>query len=455
MDPLIAALIAGVVGLVIGAVVAWLVAVSLERSKTRIALTDAAAIASDSARAAAEAASQQQENAIALLLAQHATALAEERARAERGNTEIRADLAAALAQVDELRGQVDVHKAREQAENVVLQQLAPVKSTLEAMQKKVVDLETQRAEQHVQLTQQLLDTRQAGEQIRQSAAQLREVLKSNSTRGRWGELQLRSVVEAAGMLDKVNFDMQASLEVDGKAVRPDMVIHLPGGKTIAVDSKVPFNAYSDALDIPITASEVDQRRRDDLLKQHVAAVRKHITDLSAKSYWSALDVSPEMVVAFIPSESLLAGALEADPDILEFAFAKHVVLASPVTLFSVLKAIAVSWTHEEMSKEARGLFEVSRTLYTRLVTLAKGVDKLGRSLTTSVKDYNDFVGSLERSVLPAARRISRLDETKVLPDLRELDADVREINGSDLAPQLAIDGLDGLDGLDDLDETD
>ncbi len=149
------------------------------------------------------------------------------------------------------------------------------------------------------------------------------------------------------------------------------------------------------------------------------------------------------MVVAFIPSESLLGAALEADPDILEYAFSKHIALASPVTLFSVLKAIAVSWTHEEMTKEAAELFEASRTLYERLVTLAEKVDKLGRSLTSSVRDYNDFVGTLERSVIPQARKIAKTSPTKTLPSIGELDANVREIANSDLTERLRLVALD------------
>src|SRR5690606_5279167 len=199
----------------------------------------------------------------------------------------------------------------------------------------------------------------------------------------------------------------------------------------------VPFNSYLEAAAIPVTATESELIKRESLMKAHVKAVRDHITALGARSYWDGLDSSPEMVVAFIPSESLLSAALEADPSIMEFAFSKQLALASPVTLFSVLKAVAVSWRHEVVTQEARALFDVSRELYSRITTLATHVDKLGRSIERSVKDYNTFVGSLERQVLPSARRLSQLDESKVLPALDEIDESVRELSASDLTAAL------------------
>lgn len=328
--------------------------------------------------------------------------------------------------------------------ESKVLQALAPVAESLSTMQVKVAELETQRSRQHGELSEQLKSVTASEERLRATAESLASALRNNATRGVWGETQLRAVVEAAGMLEHVNFDLQSSIHVGGRAARPDMVVHLPGGKNIAVDSKVPFTSYLEASAIPLTADEPELARRAALLAQHVRAVRDHVTALGAKSYWDGLESSPEMVVAFIPSESLLSAALEADPTIMQFAFDRHVALASPVTLFSVLKAVAVSWRHDVVTNEARALFDVSRELYSRLTTLAGHVDKLGRSLERSVKDYNGFVGSLERQVLPSARRLSRLDETKVLPPLDELEADVRQLGASEL-----VDALDGVDGGD------
>jgi DNA recombination protein RmuC len=441
-----------IVGLAVGGAVAWVMATRRATARAESELLAANAQAAEAASEAMAGAERRQEQALALADAQHD-------ARLSQATAELESRIAAADAQGAGLRDQlvaiqeeIKARRERDQAESAVLKAIAPVKDTIDKMQSRVEQLETQRAEQHAALTQQLADTRLAGEQIRQSAAQLREVMKSTNQRGRWGELQLRSVAEAAGMFDRVNFETQESIEVNGARYRPDMIVNLPGGKTIAVDSKVPFAAYLDAAEIPITASEAELARRDLLLKDHVKAVRAHVDALSGKRYWSGLENTPEMVVAFIPSESLLGAALEADPDVLEYAFSKHVALASPVTLFSVLKAIAVSWTHEEMSKEAQEVFEVSRTLYERLVTLAERVDKLGRSLTTSVKDYNEFVGTLERSVLPQARKIAKTSPSKVLPSVVELDANVRELTGSDLTQQLSLKALDFEIDIEDVD---
>jgi DNA recombination protein RmuC len=387
----------------------------------------------------------------AVLEARHAAAVAELRSQESAARAEVQSALAAAEASLAGLRSQLTdaqgqyrdlMERTRleaaeraqgEKSQSQVLEALAPVKETLSTMQQKVSELEQQRQLQHGELTQQLRSAAESEERLRATAESLSSALKNNATRGVWGETQLRAVVEAAGMLQNVNFDVQSSIKVESKVARPDMIVRLPGGKSIAVDAKVPFNSYLEASAIAPTASEGELIKREALIKQHVKAVRDHITALGSRSYWEGLDSSPEMVVAFIPSESLLSAALEADPTIMEFAFSKHVALASPVTLFSVLKAVAVSWRHEVVTQEARALFDVSRELYARLTTLATHVDKLGRSIERSVKDYNTFVGSLERQVLPSARRLSQLDESKVLPPLAEIDEDTRQITASDL----------------------
>ncbi|GAA2088926.1 DNA recombination protein RmuC [Pseudolysinimonas kribbensis] len=393
----------------------------------------------------------------AVLEARHQVALAEARqelgtrlAAATAGLDELRERLADAQSQYRELvertREEAERRAAAEREESRVLQALAPVKESLTSMQSKVAELETQRTQQHTELSEQLRAAQASEERLRSTAESLNAALRNNSTRGVWGETQLRAVVEAAGMLENVNFDVQTSIRVEERTARPDMIVHLPGGKSIAVDAKVPFTSYLEAAAIPATAEPGELARRDALLKQHVKVVRDHISALGARSYWDGLDSSPELVVAFIPSESLLSAAVEADPSIMEFAFAKNVVLGSPVNLYLLLKTVAVSWRHEVVTQEARALFDVSRELYGRLTKLAEHVDKLGRSIERSVKDYNSFVGSLERQVLPSARRLSQLDEAKVLPPLGEIEEDTRQISASDLTQELAA--LDALDGV-------
>lgn len=441
MDPILALLLGLVVGVALGGVIGVLVARS-RRAGQAVDLDPA------------------------VLQARHEAAVAELRSAEGAARAEVAAQLAAAQASLAALREQLETaheqyrelgdrarveaaeRAAAAQSESKVLQALTPVQESLRTMQAKVTELESQRSQQHGELAQQLKTSAESEERLRATAESLASALKNNSTRGVWGETQLRAVVESSGMMEHVNFDVQSGIKVDSRSARPDMIVRLPGGKSIAVDAKVPFTAYLDANSILPTASDAELARRDGLLKQHVKAVRDHIVALGSRSYWEGLDSSPEMVVAFIPSESLLSAALEADPSIMEFAFSKHVALASPVTLFSVLKAVAVSWRHEVVTQEAKALFDVSRELYARLTTLATHVDKLGRSIERSVKDYNTFVGSLERQVLPSARRLSQLDESKVLPSLSEIEEDTREVSSSDLTGAIEAD-LAALDQLD------
>jgi DNA recombination protein RmuC len=306
-----------------------------------------------------------------------------------------------------------------------------------------VTVLEQQRTEQHGQLAQQLKSALESEERLRATAESLASALRSNSTRGVWGETQLRSVVEAAGLIERVDFDTQANITAESGARRPDMVVHLPGGKNIAVDAKVPFNSYLEASAIPATASGVEGARRAELLKEHVKAVRDHITTLGTKGYWSGLDNAPEMTIAFIPSESLISSALETDPGLLEFAFAKRVALASPVTLWSVLKTVAFSWQQDVLTNEAKTLFDLSRELYTRLAKTAEHIDKLGRAITSTVKNYNGFVGSLERQVLPTARKIGALNEEKLFAVAEPIEEPTRELAAPELVAALELPELE------------
>ena len=387
----------------------------------------------------------------ALIEALHQAQLAEVRVGEEAAKSLLREELAATQATAEALREQIllaqqqqrelieqhraeqQAREAREQAESRVLQALAPVKQSLTEMQSKVTELESQRHLQHGELAQQLKSAAESEERLRSTAESLASALRSNSTRGVWGETQLRSVVEAAGLIERVDFDVQSSITSDSGAGRPDMVVRLPGGKSIAVDAKVPFNAYLEASQIPATASGAEAARRADFMKQHVQAVRAHITALGSKAYWNGLDASPELVIAFIPSESLVSAALEADPSIMEFAFSKRVALSSPVTLWSVLKTVAFSWQQDVLTNEAKTLFDLSRELYSRLATTASHIEKLGRTIERSVKDYNAFVGSLERQVLPTARKLGALDESKVLAPLKGIEEAPRELTAYEL----------------------
>lgn len=425
MDPMLALILGIGAGLVLGVVIGWLIG-RLRR----------AAVEGDDP---------------AVLQARHETALAELRSIEQSAQARLAADLASAQATVNALREQVgglheqqrellerqrtehEAQKERDRAESKVLQMLTPVQENLRAMQNKVTELETQRQQQHGELSQQLKSATESEERLRSTAESLAAALKSNSTRGVWGETQLRNVVQAAGLIERVDFDVQSSISSDAGAGRPDMVVHLPGGKNIAVDAKVPFNAYLEASSIPVTATGEEGAKRERLIKDHVKALRLHIDTLAGKQYYAGLDASPELVIAFIPSESLVSSAMEADPSIMDYAFSKRVALASPVTLWSVLKTVAFSWQQNVLTEDAKLLFDLSKELYGRLSKLSEHVEKLGRSIERSVKDYNTFVGSLERNVLPSARRLSALDESKVLGAIPGIEEAPRELTAFEL----------------------
>jgi DNA recombination protein RmuC len=288
------------------------------------------------------------------------------------------------------------------------------VKQQLEQMQSVVTQLEKERSTQFASITEQLRNAVETDENLRKQTQTLAQALSSNSLRGVWGEAQLRKLVELAGLIKHADFSEQASISTETGAGRADMVINLPGGKSLAIDSKVPFNSYQEASSISELATGEELNRRRKLIEEHVKAMRKHIDDLGNKAYWTGLESSPDFVVCFVPSESLLSAALEADPAILEYAFKRNVALASPVSLFSVLKTINYIWRQNADESQIRSMIKLGKELYDRVGKVALVADKLGRSINTTVKDYNSFVSSLESRMLVTARKLNDLDENEL-----------------------------------------
>lgn len=338
---------------------------------------------------------------------------------------------------VAQSRAEQAVREERERREQAVLRALAPVAETLQSMQHKVSEIERERLEQFGSLTEQLRRAQQSDEALRATTESLASALRSGTTRGVWGETQLRRVVEAAGLTRHVDFDLQASVRSDAGTGRPDMVIRLPGDKAIPVDAKVPLDAYLEASAIPEGAPGEPGVRRRALLDKHVKAVRAHVDALSKKAYWAGLSSSPEFVICFMPSESLLAAALDEDPALLDYAFGRRVAIASPVNLWAVLKTVAYTWTQQDVSAEARVLFELGTQLYDRLGTLAGHADDLRRALERTLDAYNGLVGSLESRVLVTARKFPGIDDTKLerLAAPAPIDGTARRFTAPELLP--------------------
>ncbi|WP_294177898.1 DNA recombination protein RmuC [uncultured Schumannella sp.] len=428
MDPIIALLL----GLLLGVAVGVLIGVLVTRAR---------ATAAREARGVVEARHQA---ALADLRTQEASLRAElssELARVQATAAGLREQVAAQQDQYREFVTRTEIERREREehakAESKVLQALTPVQETLRTMQAKVTELETQRSQQHGELSQQLKTAAESEERLRATAEQLASALRNNATRGVWGETQLRTLVESAGLLNRVDFTTQASITSESGARRPDMVLNLPGGKSIAVDSKVPYNAYIESAAIPAAAGPEQEARRRDLLAQHAKQVKNHVDALSAKTYWSGLESSPEFTIAFIPNESLLSTALDADPTLLEYAFGKRIALASPVSFWAVLKTVAFTWQQDVLTEDAKRLFDLSRELYGRLATLAEHAEKLRRSIDATVTSYNNFASSLESRVLVTARKLDALDESKVLGEPKVVEDRPKQLSAVELVDEL------------------
>ena len=322
--------------------------------------------------------------------------------------------LNAALLRAEEDRKQ---RETREREESRLIAELAPVKDRLEQMQISVKALEKERTEQFGTIQEQLKNAIASDDQLRKTTQALSQALSSNSIRGVWGETQLRKLVELAGLIKHADFSEQATFSTDSGSGRADLIINLPGGKSLAIDSKVPFNSFQEASAISELAEGDDARRRAELIAAHVKAMKVHIDALSGKEYWTGLNASPDFVIAFVPSESLLSAALDADPALLEYAFKKNVALASPVSLFSVLKTINYIWRQNADEGSVRTMIKLGKELYERIGKIAEHAEKLGRSITSTVKDYNVFISSLESRVLVTARKLNDLDENQLGTD--------------------------------------
>lgn len=304
----------------------------------------------------------------------------------------------------------------RQQAINKTVE---PVGEALKIFNERVGKIEERRAATDASLKQQLESLVSSQNQLSKTTGSLVQALRAPQVRGQWGEMQLRRTVEMAGMLNRVDFQEQASVDTDdGQRQRPDMLIHLPNGRQVVVDSKVPLAAYLDALESD--NPEVQTER----MKAHARHVREHIKGLSAKAYWNQFDNAPEFVVLFIPNETIFSAALEQDPLLIEQGVENQVIIATPTTLIALLKAIAYGWQQEAIAREAKEIAKLGKELYERIGVVAGHFAKLGKSLDQSVGHYNKAISSVESRLLVTAKKFEDLDSSSLepLPDTKAIE---------------------------------
>jgi DNA recombination protein RmuC len=345
------------------------------------------------------------------------------------------AELARAQLQAAQTEAKGELEKRQQAVEQLV----APLKEQLGRVDSQLLRLDQERRESRGRLEAQLRTLSETGERLRTETGALVTALRKPNTRGQWGQMQLRNVVELAGMVRHCDFSEQPSMTGDERTLRPDLVVNLPGGKHVVVDAKAPLQGVLDAYQAR------DEAEREQHLRDHARLLRKHVKMLADKGYWAGMESTPDMVVMFLPGEHLYSSALESDPGLIEDAMARRVLIATPTILLALLHSVAYGWQQERVAESAQAISELGRELHTRLVKLSTLIGKLGTRLNSAVTAYNETIGSYESRVLPSARRFAEhgaVAEGTELPELEPVTVSARSVHAAelqlDLGPELA-----------------
>ncbi|HWK18683.1 MAG TPA: DNA recombination protein RmuC [Solirubrobacteraceae bacterium] len=333
-------------------------------------------------------------------------------------------DLARAQLQTAQVQAKGDLERRQQAVEQLV----APLREQLGRVDQQLVRLDQERRESRGALEAQLKNLTETGEKLRSETGALVTALRKPNARGQWGQMQLRNVVELAGMVRHCDFVEQSTVPGDDVTLRPDLVVRMPGGKHVVVDAKAPLQGVLDAYEAR------DEEERDRHLRDHARLLRKHVKQLADKAYWSGLDSAPDFVVMFLPGEHLYGAALESDPTLIEDAMARRVLIATPTTLLAMLRAVGYGWQQERVAESAQAVSDLGRELHARLVKLSSLLATLGNRLNGAVRAYNETVGSYEARVLPGARRFADHGVAAgELPHLEHVTVSARAVRAAEL----------------------